>query len=198
MKALGIFLGIMVVCALIPACTVMGSYNTFQRRDEQVKQAQTQLLSVYQKRSDLVGNLVETVKGASKHESGTLIQVAQARAGVANAKLPDNPTPEQLAAFDKAQSELRTALAGAMRLTVESNPTLQANQNFLKLQKQLQDVEGQSTAARNRYIREVTAYNMNVRSFPSNMVAGLFGYTIKPQLEFENASDIKKSPKVGF
>lgn len=198
MKAIGIFGAIIAVCLLIPGCTLLTTYNSFQRRDEQVKQAQTQLLSVYQKRADLVPNLSDTVKGAAKNERGILVGVAEARAGVANAKLPDNPTQEQLAAYDKAQSDLRTALASAMRLTVESNPTVTSTAGFVKLQKQLQDVETQATAARNRYIREVTAYNINVRSFPSNLVAGMFGYTAKPQLEFENASDIKKSPKVGF
>lgn len=196
MKLFGIIAAIALLCTGISGCM---TWNSLQVRDEMVTQHYTSLMSVYQKRAELVPNLVETVKGAAGHESGTLRSIAEARAGVANAKPPGaDATPEQLAAYDKAQAELRTAIAGAMRFTVESNPQLKANENFLKLQKQIQDTETQATAARNRYIREVASFNIAVRRFPNSVVANLSGIKVKPQLAFENAEQIKAAPKVKF
>ncbi len=197
MRSFGIFAAFMVVLIALPSCTVISSYNTFQRRDEQVKQAWTQLLSVYQKRADLVPNLVSTVSGYATHEHDTLTEVAQARASVGQMKLPDNATPEQLAQFAEAQKALGAGM-GRLMLVAESNPDLKANENFKALQTELSQVETQVVAARNRYVKEVTAYNINVRSWPTVIVAKLFGYTAKSQLSFDNEKTIQNAPKVDF
>jgi LemA protein len=198
LRSLGIFMAIMLGVTLLAGMPACSMYNTLNRRDEAVRTAQARLDSVGQKRADLFGNLVETVKGSANHESGTLTKWAEARAGAANAKLPENPTPEQIAAFDKAQSDLRTAIAGAMRFTVEAAPQLKANQNFLALQKQIQDTETQMTAARGVYIRAVESYNLTVRGMPHSIMASMRDMKVKPQLQFENADALKKAPQVKF
>lgn len=198
MRALAIALGLMAMMIVVPGCTGLLAFNAFQTRDETVKQAYSKLLSVYQQRADLVPNLASVTKQFANHESGTFTKVAEARAGVAAARLPENPTQEQMDKFEAAQKELRLAMAGAMKFTAESNPTLTSSALFLKLQHDLKQIETQATAARNRYIREVTAYNVNIRSFPSNIVAGVMGYSVKPQLVFDDEKEIKHSPRVDF
>jgi LemA protein len=165
-------------------------------RDEGISRAHAQLMSVYQKRADLATNLAEVVKGAAGHEASTLKQVTEARAGVAAAKLPENATPEQIEKFEAANKELRLAMAGAMKFTAEAYPQLKANESYLKLQGQIQQLETQATAARSRYMREVEAYNINVRVFPTNLVAAFFGYSVKPQLKMEDETEIKRSPRL--
>lgn len=192
--ALGV---ILLLLAAVPSCTVIASYNAFQARDESVKQATHQLYSVYQKRADLVGNLVETVKGYAQHESSVFIGYAEARAKVGQLAPPANATPDDLQKFAQAQKEMSGVL-GRLMLVAESTPQLKADASFRQMQKDLRDIETQATAARNRVIREIRAYNTNVRSFPSNLTAMLFGYGVKPQLEFEDIPSIKQTPKVDF
>lgn len=199
MKALGIAFAILLVVIAIPACSVRGMYNALQTRNLDVEEKYAKLNSVYQKRADLVPKFVETVKAATKQESSVLLGVAEARAGVARATPPaEGATPEQVERYDQAQRELRTALASAMRVTVESNPQVASMANFQRLQQDLKDIEGQATAARNVYIRSVRGYNANVVAFPNNLVAGFFGMTKKPQLAFDDEPSLKKSPKLGF
>ena len=183
------------VLSTLPGC---GMYNAFQTRDESVTAAWASVQTAYKKRADLIGNLVNTVSGYATHEKDVLTQVTEARAkvGQLNINVKD-ATPEQLAQYAEAQKALSSGL-GKLMVVAEAYPQLKANENFLALQKDLKDVEMQVGAARNRYIREVQAYNVNVRSFPSNLIASFFGYTVKPQLQFDDADAIKNAPKVQF
>lgn len=174
-------------------------YNTMQAQDEQVKAAWSEVLNQYQRRADLIPNLVNTVKGYAEHEKDVLVQVTDARAKVgtiqATPALLDDPQ-----AFDKfqhAQGELSGALSRLLAVS-ENYPQLKADANFRDLQAQLEGTENRITVARNRYIKAVEEYNVTVRSFPSNLTAKMFGYAVKPNFTVENERTIATPPKVDF
>lgn len=174
-------------------------YNDFQRLDEQSKSAWSEVLNQYQRRADLVPNIVATVKGEAAFEQDTLTKVIEARAKATSIQV----TPETLndpAAFQKfqaAQGELSGALSRLM-VTVEQYPNLKANQGFSDLRVQLEGTENRITVARNRYIEAIQAYNVLARSFPSNLTAMVFSYQSKPTFTVANETQISTPPTVDF
>jgi LemA protein len=174
-------------------------YNSFQTQDEQIKAAWSEVINQYQRRADLIPNLVNTVKGYAAQEQQVLLGVTQARAKVgsiqATPELVNNP--QAFAKFQAAQGELSGALSRLMVVT-ENYPQLKSDQNFRDLQAQLEGTENRITVARNRYIQAVQEYNVTVRSFPSNLTAKMFGYQEKPNFTVENEAAISKPPAVDF
>jgi LemA protein len=174
-------------------------YNTFQTQDEQVKAAWSEVLNQYQRRADLIPNLVETVRGFAQQEQTVLIGVTEARSRVgaiqATPELINNPQAFQQ--FQAAQGELSSALARLM-VVVERYPELKSDANFRDLQAQLEGTENRITVARNRFIAAVQNYNVTVRSFPSNLTAMLFGYETKPSFTVDNEAEISRPPQVDF
>ena len=174
-------------------------YNTFQTTDEQVKASWSEVLNQYQRRADLVPNIVNTVKGEAKFEQDTLTKVVEARSKAtsiqATPELVNNP--EAFQKFQQAQSQLTGALSRLMVVS-ENYPSLKANQGFRDLQAQLEGTENRITVARNRYIKSVQEYNVTVRSFPSNLTAMVFGYKEKANFAGENEKEISRPPSVGF
>jgi len=174
-------------------------YNTFQTTDEQVKASWSEVINQYQRRADLVPNLVNTVKGEAKFEQDTLTKVIEARSRAtaiqATPELINDPASFQK--FQQAQGELTGALSRLMAVS-ENYPTLRANQGFRDLQAQLEGTENRITVARNRYIKSVQEYNVAVRSFPSNLTAMVFGYKEKPNFTVENEKEISRPPSVSF
>jgi LemA protein len=174
-------------------------YNTLQSTDEQVKAAWSEVLNQYQRRADLVPNLVETVKAFAKQEQDVFTRVTEARARVgsiqATPELVDNP--EAFARFQQAQGELTGALSRLL-VVAENYPQLKSDANFRDLQAQLEGTENRITVARNRYIKSVEGYNVTVRQFPSNLTAMLFGFKTKSNFSVENEREISKAPKVDF
>src|SRR3569832_1105728 len=174
-------------------------YSTLQVTDEQVKSAWSEVLNQYQRRADLVPNLVNVVKGYAAHEKDVFISVTEARARVGSIQAtPDLINDE--AAFQKfiaAQGELTGALSRLL-LVAENYPQLKADGLFRDLQAQLEGTENRITVARNRYIAAVKTYNVTVRSFPSNLTAMMFGYKTKPPFTVENEKAIAVPPKVDF
>ena len=174
-------------------------YNDFQRLDEQVKAGWSEVLNQYQRRADLIPNIVATVKGEANFEQETLTKVIEARAAATSIKA----TPELIndpVAFDKfqrAQGELSGALSRLL-VTVEQYPNLKANQGFQDLRVQLEGTENRITVARNRYIKAVADYNVLTRSFPSNLTAMLFSYAVKPSFTVQNEAQISTPPAVSF
>ncbi|MCW5630206.1 MAG: LemA family protein [Rhodoferax sp.] len=174
-------------------------YNDFQRLDEQAKAAWSEVLNQYQRRADLVPNIVATVKGEAAFEQETLTRVIEARAKATSIQV----TPETLndpAAFEKfqaAQGELSGALSRLM-VTVEQYPNLKANQGFSDLRVQLEGTENRITVARNRYIEAIQAYNVLARSFPSSLTAMVFSYQPKPAFTVANEAQISTPPTVDF
>jgi LemA protein len=186
--------------ALIAALSLSGcGYNTLQSTDEQIKAAWSEVLNQYQRRADLVPNLVETVKGYAAQEKEVFIRVTEARARVgsiqATAELAENP--EAFARFQAAQGELTSALSRLL-VVAENYPQLKSDASFRDLQAQLEGTENRITVARNRYIKAVQEYNVTVRSFPSNLTAMLFGFKTKPNFTVENERELAKPPKVDF
>jgi LemA protein len=174
-------------------------YNTFQTQDEQVTAAWSEVLNQYQRRADLIPNLVETVRGFAQQEQAVLIGVTEARSKVgaiqATPELIENPQAFQQ--FQSAQGELSGALSRLM-VVVERYPELKSDANFRDLQAQLEGTENRITVARNRYIEAVQSYNVTVRSFPSNFTAMLFGYDTKPSFTVANEAEISRPPQVQF
>lgn len=174
-------------------------YNTFQTGDEAIKSAWSEVLNQYQRRADLVPNLVGTVKGYASHEKDVLTQVTQARAQVgaiqATPELVNNP--EAFAKFQQAQAGLSSALSRLL-VVAENYPQLKADAAFRDLQAQLEGTENRITVARNRYIKAVEGYNVSVRTFPNNLTAMIFGYTVKPNFSVDNEKAISTAPKVDF
>lgn len=174
-------------------------YNTFQTTDEQIKASWSEVLNQYQRRSDLIPNLVSTVKGESGFEQETLVKVVEARAKAtsiqATPELINNP--EAFKKFQAAQGELSGALSRLLVVT-ENYPNIKSNQSFQELRAQLEGTENRITVARNRYIKAVQEYNVAVRSFPSNLTAMVFGYKPKPNFSVENETEIAKPPVVNF
>lgn len=174
-------------------------YNTLQSQDEGIKAAWGEVLNQYQRRADLVPNLVKTVQGFAAQEKDILLGVTSARAKVGSIQA----TPELVndeAAFSKfmaAQGEMTSALSRLL-VVVENYPQLKSDANFLDLQAQLEGTENRITVARQRYIRSVQEYNTTVRSFPSNLTAMMFSHRIKPTFSVENEQAIAKPPSVDF
>jgi len=173
-------------------------YNTFQSQDEQVKSAWSEVLNQYQRRADLIPNLVATVKGFAAQEQAVLIGVTEARAKATQSQVNVNADdPASLSQFQAAQGELSSALSRLM-VVVERYPELKSDQNFRDLQAQLEGTENRITVARNRYIASVQDYNVTVRKFPTNLTAMIFGYKVKPNFSVENEAAISKPPTVDF
>ena len=174
-------------------------YNTFQSQDEQVKSSWSEVINQYQRRADLVPNLVNTVKGYASHEKEVLEAVTVARSKVGSIQAtPELVNDEQaFAKFTAAQSQLTSALSRLMVVS-ENYPQLKADGAFRDLQAQLEGTENRITVARNRYIQAVKDYNVTVRSFPSNLTAMMFGYKTKPNFTVENEKAISTAPTVDF
>lgn len=172
------------------------TYNSLVAKDEAVATAWGNIQSQYQRRADLVPNLVNTVKGYAKHESETLEGVVEARAKATQIKVDaDNITPEKLKQFQSAQGELTQAL-GRLIAVQENYPDLKANENFSELQAQLEGTENRINESRQLYNAAVQTYNVSVRRFPANIVAGMFGFDKKTQFEAEAGTE--KAPQVEF
>ena len=174
----------------------IGGYNGMVKMDEQVQNSWANVETQYQRRADLIPNLVSTVKGYAKHEQQTLEEVVKARSEATQLKVDaENLTPEKLAAFQKAQSGVSSAL-GRLLAVAENYPDLKANQNFLELQSQLEGTENRITVARKDFNDTAKSYNQAIRQFPKNILAGLFGFEKKSYFEAEAGSE--KAPKVEF
>jgi LemA protein len=187
-----IAIGILAVIVL----WVANVYNGFVAAEEEVESAWAQVENQYQRRSDLVPNLVATVKGYAAHEQQTLEGVVEARAKATQITIdPTNATPEQLAAFQAAQGELSQAL-GRLLAVAENYPDLKANENFRDLQAQLEGTENRIAVARQLFNETARAYNTKVRRFPSNIIAAICGFEKKPYFEAEEGAS--KAPKVEF
>jgi len=174
-------------------------YNDFQRLDEQTKSAWSEVLNQYQRRADLVPNIVATVKGEAAFEQETLTRVIEARAKATAIQVTPETlnNPDALKKFQAVQGELGSALSRLMAVS-ERYPTLQANQGFRDLRVQLEGTENRITIARNRYIQTVQEYNVLTRSFPSNLTAMLFSYQVKPNFAPQNEAVIAVPPVVDF
>ena len=174
-------------------------YNQFQTKDEAVNAAWAEVLNQYQRRADLIPNLVNTVKGYTQHENATLLAVTQARAAATGFQITPEVlnNPETFRKFQKLQGELSSALSRLMAVS-ENYPNLKADTSFRDLQAQLEGTENRITVARQRYIQAVADYNILVRSFPSNLTAKMFGYHIKPSFTVENEKAVSTVPSVDF
>ena len=174
-------------------------YNTFQSLDEEAKASWSEVLNQYQRRADLVPNLVNVVKGYAEHEKEVLTDVANARSKVGSMQITPEllNDPEAFARFQAAQGQMTSALSRLMAVA-ENYPNLKADQGFRDLQAQLEGTENRITVARNRYIASIKDYNVSVRSFPNNLTAMMFGYKTKPSFTVENEKAISSAPKVEF
>ena len=183
------------LCLALSGC----GYNTIQTQDEAVTAAWSNVVSQYQRRADLIPNLVNTVKGFAAQEQAVLIGVTEARARATSVQMTPEMLndPEALKKFQAAQGELTGALK-SLHVVVERYPDLKSDQNFRDLQAQLEGTENRITVARQRYIKAVQDYNVVVRSFPSNLTAMLFSFKDKPQFTVDNEKEISKAPAVDF
>ena len=171
-------------------------YNTIQVQDEATKSAWSEVVNQYQRRADLIPNLVNTVKGFAAQEQAVLIGVTEARARATQVQVKADD-PASLQQFQAAQGELSSALSRLM-VVVEKYPELKSDQNFRDLQAQLEGTENRITVARNRYIQAVQDYNVTIRRFPTNLTAMIFGYKVKPNFAVENEAAIAQPPTVDF
>ena len=183
---------IVVLAGLMSGC----GYNRIQQLDEDTKAAWSDVLNQYQRRADLIPNLVNTVKGYAKHEESVLVGVTEARAKATSVKV-DLGNPGSLQQFQKNQGELSQAL-GKLMVVAERYPELKADQNFRDLQAQLEGTENRITVSLNRYIQAVKDYNVTIRQFPVNLTAQWFGYAVKPNFTVENEAQIEHPPAVDF
>ncbi len=186
--------------ALIAACALTGcGYKDFQRLDEESKAAWSEVLNQYQRRADLVPNIVATVKGESNFEQETLTKVVEARAKATSIQVTPETlnNPEAFKRFQTAQGELGSALSRLMAVS-EAYPNLKSNQGFSDLRVQLEGTENRIAVARNRYIKSVQEYNIKVRSLPTNLTAMAFSYTTKAEFTVENEAALAKPPAVDF
>src|SRR5688572_544092 len=195
MKRLSITLTLALATLSLGGC----GYNTLQSTDEQTKAAWAEVINQYQRRADLIPNLVNTVKGFAAQEKDVLLGVTEARSKVSTIQATPQllNDPQAFTRFQQAQGELSSALSRLM-VVVERYPDLKSNQNFRDLQAQLEGTENRITVARNRYIKAVQEYNVTVRSFPSNLTAMLFGFKEKPQFTVDDEKAISKPPTVDF
>jgi LemA protein len=183
------------LASLLSAC----GYNQFQDKDEQVKAAWGEVVNQYQRRADLIPNLVNVVKGYATHERETLEAVTRARAAATSFQITPEVlnNPEAFQKFQQVQGELSSALSRLMAVS-EAYPNLKADTQFRDLQSQLEGTENRITVARQRYIAAVQDYNVLARSFPTNLTAKMFGYAPKPTFTVENERSISTAPKVDF
>ena len=190
----------MVLAAVLAATLLSGcGYNTFQSKDEATKAAWGEVVNQYQRRADLIPNLVNTVKGYASHEKDTLESVTRARAAATSFQITPEVlnNPQAFQKFQAVQGELSSALSRLM-VVAEKYPDLKADASFRDLQSQLEGTENRITVARQRYIAAVQEYNVQVRSFPTNLTAMMFGYEVKPSFTVENEKSISTAPKVDF
>ena len=190
----------LVVFTVFLALGIAGcGYNNFQKGDELIKSSWSEVLNQYQRRADLIPNLVNTVKGFAAQEKEVLLGVTNARAKVGGIQATPEliNSPEAFAKFQSAQGELSGALSRLLVVS-ENYPQLKSDSNFRDLQAQLEGTENRIAVARNRYIKAVQEYNVTVRSFPSNLTAMAFGYKSKPNFTVENEKEVAKPPKVDF
>lgn len=187
---------ITIVVIVLVAIWGISSYNGLVSMDENVSNSWANVETQYQRRSDLIPNLVNTVKGYAKHESETLEAVMAARSQATQVKIdPSNCTPQQLAAYQKAQGDVTTALGKLLAIT-ENYPDLKANQNFLELQSQLEGTENRINVARKDFNDTAKKYNTSLRRFPRNIIASMFGFEKRNYFEAEAGAE--KAPKVEF
>ncbi len=187
---------VIVAVVLVLFFWIKGMYNSMVRMDETVSQAWAQVENVYQRRADLVPNLVATVKGYAEHESSTLEAVVEARAKATQATVdPSSLSEDEIARFMSAQNELGTAI-GRLLVSVERYPDLKANQNFLELQAQLEGTENRITVERQKFNEAARNYNVAIRRFPNNIFAGMFGFEKKGY--FEASEGAEQAPVVSF
>jgi LemA protein len=174
-------------------------YNAIQQQDEQVKASWSEVVNQYQRRADLVPNLVNTVKGYAGQERAVLLGVTEARARVGSVQATPEllADPQAFARFESAQAQLSSSLARLLVVS-EAYPQLKSDANFRDLQAQLEGTENRIAVARNRYIKAVQEYNTTVRSFPSNLTASVFGYKQKPNFSVSNEAEIARPPRVDF
>ncbi len=186
---------LLLIVSLLSGC----GYNAIQQKDEDVKAAWSEVLNQYQRRADLVPNLVSTVKGYAQQEQDVLIKVTEARASVGKLNMTPEVLndPALLSKFQAAQSELSGALSRLLVVT-ENYPQLKSDALFQNLQSQLEGTENRITVARNRFVQSVQGYNTFVRSFPQNLTAKMFGYPVKPNFTVENEKAISTAPTVSF
>lgn len=196
MKKGYVVLVVIVAVVLILFFWIKGMYNSMVRMDENVSQAWAQVENVYQRRSDLIPNLVATVKGYAEHESSTLEAVVEARAKATQATVdPSRLSEEELANFMNAQNDLGTTI-GRLLVSVERYPDLKANQNFLELQAQLEGTENRIAVERKKFNEAARNYNVAIRRFPNNIFAGMFGFEKKGYFEASEGAD--QAPAVSF
>jgi LemA protein len=187
----------------VMAAAVMGlsgcGYNNLQSQDEGVKAAWSEVVNQYQRRADLIPNLVNTVKGYAAQEQKVLIGVTEARAKVGSIQVTPEVlnNPELFQKYQQAQGQLGSALSRLLAVS-ENYPQLKSDQNFRDLQSQLEGTENRITVARNRYIAAVQSYNVTVRSFPVNLTAKMFGFQVKPSFTVANEQQISTAPAVSF
>ena len=190
----------MLLAALLASSLLSGcGYNQFQTKDEATKAAWSEVVNQYQRRADLIPNLVNTVKGYATHERETLEAVTRARAAATSFQITPEVlnNPEAFQKFQQVQGELSSALSRLMAVS-ENYPNLKADTQFRDLQSQLEGTENRITVARQRYIATVQDYNVLARSFPTNLTAKMFGYAPKPSFTVENERSISTAPKVDF
>lgn len=186
---------LMLLALMLSGC----GYNQLQTTDEAVTAAWAEVLNQYQRRADLVPNLVNVVKGYAAHEREVLTEVTEARARVGSVQASPEllEDPQAFQRFSQAQGEMSSALSRLL-VVAENYPQLKADQNFRDLQAQLEGTENRIAVARNRYIDAVRQYNTTVRSFPSNLTAMLFGFEVKPNFTVANEAEISTAPRVDF
>ena len=190
----------MLLAAVLAATLLSGcGYNQFQAKDEATKAAWAEVVNQYQRRADLIPNLVNTVKGYATHERETLEAVTRARAAATSFQITPEVlnNPEAFQKFQQVQGELSSALSRLMAVS-ENYPQLKADASFRDLQSQLEGTENRITVARQRYIAAVQDYNVTVRSFPTNLTAMIFGYQAKPSFTVANEKSISTAPTVNF
>jgi LemA protein len=187
------FVAAAVLC--LPGC----GYNNLQQQDEAVKAAWSEVVNQYQRRADLIPNLVNTVKGYAAQEQRVLVGVTEARAKVGSIQVTPEVlnNPELFRKFQAAQDQLSSALKSLFAVT-ENYPQLKSDQNFRDLQSQIEGTENRITVARGRYIEAVQGYNVTVRSFPVNLTAKMFGFQVKPNFTVANEQQISTAPTVSF
>lgn len=194
MKSLRVLV-LLLLAVMLTGC----GYNSIQKQDEVVKAQWSEVLNQYQRRADLVPNLVNTVKGYATHEEKIFTEVADARSRVGSIQITPELAndPQALAKFQAAQGQLTGALSRLMAVS-ENYPNLKADGVFQNLQAQLEGTENRISVARNRYIQAVQAYNSLIRTFPNNLTAKMFGYEVKPNFSVENEKAISTAPTVDF
>lgn len=192
MKSHWLAVGLLAMTLSMSGC----GYNRIQVTDEQVKAGWAEVLNQYQRRADLVPNLVNVVKGYAEHEKEVLTQVTEARARVGSVQV-NADDPQSLQQYQEAQGALSSALSRLLVVS-ENYPNLKADTGFRDLQAQLEGTENRITVARNRYIQNVQDYNITVRKFPGNLTAKMFGYQTKPSFTVENEKALAQPPKVEF